>query len=286
MEYGELFIMTSFESFLHILQAQMPTPSVYGIWHIAFLLLTVVCTVLLVWKFRDASDKTLRRLLLAVWIVMVALEVYKQLVFSMDVTDGVATWQYQWYTFPFQFCSTPLYALPFIVWLPDGWLRKAFMAFFSTFSLFAGIAVMLYPADVFISMIGINVQTMIHHGGQVAIGILLVAYNRHRLNKRYFAESLLLFYVFAAIAMAMNLGVHAALVAARMEDTVFNMFFISPYHDCTLPVLSAIYPKVPYPVFLLIYLVGFAVISALIYAIEKGIVALTSKRGRGKQAKS
>jgi hypothetical protein len=56
------------------------------------------------------------------------------------------------------------------------------------------------------------------------------------------------------------------------------MFFISRHYPCTLPVLADIYAKVPYPVFLCIYLVGFAVVSALIYGIEKGILALIYRR--------
>ena len=271
--------MTFFEKLIYALQADMTTPSLYGIWHIAFFLLTIVCTVLLVWKFRDTSDKTLRRLLLVVWITLVVLEAYKQLVYSMHVTDGVASWRYQWYAFPFQFCSTPLYALPFIIFTKESRLRDAFMGFLATFSLFGGLAVMIYPGDVFIETIGINIQTMVHHGSQIVIGIFLVAYNRRRMNLGFFLVGLIPFYAFSALAMALNLGAHAALTAAHMEDTVFNMFFISPYHDCTLPVLEAIYPQVSYPVFLLLYLVGFTIVAAVIYGIEKGIVTLAA-RGR------
>lgn len=278
--------MNLFEKIVYALQIGMETPTLYGAWHIVFLLLTIAASVLLVWRYRDASDRTLRKLLLVIWVVMVALEVYKQLVFSMDVSDdGVASWAYQWYAFPFQFCSTPLFALPFLIWMKEGRVRDAIMAFLSTFSLFAGLAVMLYPADVFIGMIGINIQTMVHHGVQVALGVLLAARYHHRLDRRFYLGSLAVFSVFAAVAMALNLGVHALLVAGG-SDATFNMFFISPYHDCTLPVLSAIDPLVPYPVFLLIYLVGFAVVSAIMLGLEKGIVTLTRRLGQPRKTAS
>ena len=266
--------MSLFEKLVYALQAEMETPAPYGVWHICFLLLTVALSAFVVWRFRDASDRVLRRLLMITWIVLAVLEVYKQVVFSLDVSDGAAAWGYQWYAFPFQFCSTPLYALPFVIFLKDGRVRDAVMAFFATFSLFAGLAVMLYPADVFIGMIGINIQTMVHHGGQVVIGVLLAARCRHRMNFRFYLGSLAVFAVFVAVAMALNLSVHGLLTAAG-SDATFNMFFISPYHDCTLPVLSAISPKVPYPLFLLIYLTGFAAVSAVMMGIEKGILALT-----------
>ena len=68
-----------------------------------------------------------------------------------------------------------------------------------------------------------------------------------------------------------------AAASGILENETFNMFYISPYYDCTLPVLSGVYASVPYPVFLIVYLLGFAAISALVFGIEKGILMLTMK---------
>jgi hypothetical protein len=62
------------------------------------------------------------------------------------------------------------------------------------------------------------------------------------------------------------------------------MFYISPYYNNDLPVLSTIYPMVPYFVYLIIYIFGFALVAALVFAIEKGIVALTLRK-KNKRAK-
>jgi hypothetical protein len=43
------------------------------------------------------------------------------------------------------------------------------------------------------------------------------------------------------------------------------MFFISPYFECTLPLLDTVYAAVPYPVFLAIYVFGFMIIAAIIF---------------------
>lgn len=269
--------MNVFERILYWLQAEMETPASYGLFHIVACILTLLAAAFLVWRFRDAEDKTARRILFGAWVVLAALEVYKQLVFSMDVTDGVAEWSYKWYAFPFQFCSSPLYVLPFAVFPKSERIRNAVMAFLATFSLFGGLAVMAYPGDVFISMIGINIQTMVHHGSQIVLGVFAVALYRKRLSWRFFLGSLVPFCVLSAAAMGLNLAVPAILNAQGITDFTFNMFFISHRFPCTLPVLSGIYPVVPYPVFLLLYLVGFAVVAAIIFAIGKGIVALTQK---------
>ena len=269
--------MTPFDHAISWLQADMETPVSYGLFHIVACILTLLAAAFLVWRFRDAEDKTARRILFGAWVVLVALEVYKQLVFSMDVTDGVADWSYKWYVFPFQFCSSPLYILPFAVFPRSERIRNAVMAFLATFSLFGGLAVMAYPGDVFISIIGINLQTMVHHGSQIVLGVFAVALYRKRLSWRFFFGSLVPFCVLSAVAMGLNLAVPAILNAHGITDFTFNMFFISHRFPCTLPVLSGIYPVVPYPVFLLLYLVGFAAVAAIIFAAEKGTVALTQR---------
>lgn len=271
--------MSTLNRIMQILETHMTTPKPYGWFHILFLALTVCGTVFLILRYRNASDKTVRHMLLTIWIVMVALELYKQLVGAYDdVVYGFPVWSYYWPWFPFQFCSTPLYSLPFIIFLPDSWWRRAFSTFFAGFSLFAGLAVMLYPNNVFSSVIGINVQTMVHHGAMVAVGIFMAAYHR-RMDKRSFAGSLIVFYAFAAVAFLLNEVIYTAVIS-KGPSTEFNMFYISRYYPCTLPILSEISRQVNYPIFLLIYLVGFTAVSALFYGIEKGILALLQKAKR------
>ncbi len=268
--------MSLFEKIIHALDATMEVPQCYGLWHIASVLLVAALTAFLVLRFRNADDRTLRRIIFTAWALMVVSEIYKQLIFSLSVTDGVATWKYLWYAFPFQFCSMPLYALPVIIWAPEGRVRDAVMAFVATFSLFAGLAVMCYPGDVFTNEIGINIQTMLHHGLQVVLGVFLFAYARRRATFRSFLTGIPVFATFVLTAMVLNLALPACIPA--VADADFNMFFISPYHDCTLPVLSSLYPILPYPIFLLLYIFGFTVVAGVIYAIERGILALLNRK--------
>lgn len=267
---------SGFEKLLYILGEKTDKPPLYGTWHIVSLILSIAVAVFLVAKFKDCSDRTLRIILLTVWLTMVFFEVYKQFVSYFD--RNTWTWEYLWHSFPFQFCSTPLYLLPILIFAKEGRFRNAIVAYMVTFSLFAGLIVMIYPGDVFSYTLGINIQTMVHHGLQLATGIFLVAHNRHRLSKRFFAWSMMVFVVFAGIALLLNTVMHYV-----KPDAGFNMFFISPFQPCTLPVLSAIYPLVPYPVYLLMYVLGFALVSALVYTIEKCTVMICSRiKHRGK----
>jgi hypothetical protein len=265
-----------FEKIVFFLLAGMERPGLYGTWHICSLIITAAVTVFLSIRYKNADNKRLRKVLFVVWIIMVLFEIYKQVVFSMDSDGMTATWAYQWYAFPFQFCSTPLYLLPILIFVPEGRFRNAVMAYMATFSLCAGLAVMFYPSTVFVDIIGINIQTMVHHGFQVAIGIMLVVHNRHHLNKRFFAWCMMVFTALALIANTLNIVMYNVFQHLGMDQT-FNMFFVSPYYPGDLPILCDIHGKVPYPIYLLIYIVGFTLISMIVYTIEKMIVKIAIK---------
>ena len=136
---------------------------------------------------------------------------------------------------------------------------------------------MLYPGDVFIEWLGINIQTMVHHGIQVLVGIFCLVYNRKRLNLKFWIKSVCLFVPLMLIAFGLNIMMYHIFQAKGMDE-VFNMFFIGPYYDCTLPLLSLIYPRVPYVVFFFLYLLGFSLISYVIYISSKGIYKAVHKK--------
>ena len=128
--------LTLFERIVFALQKTAERPSGYGWFHLLFFFLVVAVTIILCVFFRKISEKKFKTIIFIFWIVMVLFEVYKQIVYSFSV-DG-AVWDYQWYSFPFQFCSTPLYVLPFLIFLKDGKVKDGAILFICTFSLFAG----------------------------------------------------------------------------------------------------------------------------------------------------
>ena len=115
-------------SILNFFESTMQTPTVYGWFHILFVLLVSVATVLICVKYKNCDEKTFRRMIFVLWLVMVVLEIYKQLVYTFSFEDGVMSSDYQWYAFPFQLCSTPIFALPFVIFLKDGPVREAFIS--------------------------------------------------------------------------------------------------------------------------------------------------------------
>ena len=273
--------MNFFEKFLISLKGTMPTPTNYGWFHLMFVALAITAIVLLCIFARDIKDKTFRRIVLGCWIVMVVLELYKQLVYSINDVGGTAVWKYQWYAFPYQLCSTPIYVLPFVIFMKDGKVRDSVIAFVCTFAMFGGLVVFLYPNDVFVETIGINFQTMIHHGLQLVLGVYFMVYFRKKLNWLFFAKGIITFLVTCAVAMTLNIVLYHAVMVNNGQT--FNMFYFSPYFPCTLALLGDIvWPNVPYIVFLLIYVLGFILAAAIIYAIQYYIIKGVQKSKHGK----
>ncbi|MBQ9070145.1 MAG: YwaF family protein [Clostridia bacterium] len=272
--------MTIIEKIHNFLDYEIETPSSYGAFHIVSLVLIVAFTVFLCKAFKNSDEKSERRIAFWCWIVVVVLEIYKQLNFSISFEEGVFVWDYSWYSFPFQFCSSPIYVLPLVAFLPSGKVREALVAFLGTFSLFAGLAVCIYPNDVYISTLGIDIQTTVHHGLQVVLGIFFALRRFDCENppkkKSYLLGAISVFAVFAGTAMLLNIVGYHALTALGIDET-FNMFYISPYFECTLPVLSIVDDFLPYPIFLAVYIFGFGLVAFIMMTLVNSVIFAVRK---------
>jgi hypothetical protein len=121
---------------------------------------------------------------------------------------------------------------------------------------------MVYPGDVFISTIGVNIQTMVHHGAMVAIGVLLFASKTVSPTSKTIVYALPTFCVLSALALLANVVFYHATGGVHS----FNMFFISPYEVPTLVVFDKLYAYLPYPFYLLAYIFGFTLAAFLVLA--------------------
>ena len=269
--------MNGLEKFLLLLDSNMTTPNTFGWFHFMFVIIVIGVTFLLCYFFKDCNEKTFKRIIFINWILIFILEVYKQIIFSYNCENNIVSWDYQWYAFPFQLCSTPLYILPLIVLFKDGKIYQSAIAYTATFAFFGGFAVMIYPGNVFIETIGINIQTMVHHGSQVVMGIFCLVHERKRFDFKYYLKSLPVFCILLSIAVTANIVVYHIFQNLNIDES-FNMFYVGPYFECSLPLLNIIYPLVPSVVFLFIYLIGFVLISYIIYLVFTKINNIVKKR--------
>lgn len=260
---------------LQILDTQMTTPGLYGWFHLLWLGITVAASLALGLRGHNRSFDNVRKIVLILSVVTIVLEVYKQINYTFG--DGSAAPAYQWYAFPWQFCSTPMYIGLVAGLTKKGKFHDALCAYLATFGMFAGMAVMLYPGDVFIGTVGINIQTMVCHGGMVVLGTLLLASGHVKAELRTILKALPVFATVVLIAVAMN---EAAFRTGLLEEHTFNMFFVSPYCEPSLPVYSLVQGVLPFPWSLLVYILGFTAAATVVLAVAMGIGKLLAHSGQ------
>ncbi len=255
--------MGLFEGFIRFFQTEMPEPALYGWFHLLWFGIMIGACVL-VYVFRKRiSPKAVANILLVMGITVIVLEIIKQLIYSFEFdADGNLVFDFQTYAFPFQFCSTPMYLMLLAGILRKGRVYDALLSYLATFALIGGLLVMIYPGDVYISTIFINIQTMILHAGMVVIAFLLFVTRSVQFNYKTLLKAGIVFVCMLLIALTMNIIAHFI-----VPDETFNMFFIGPYYPCTLPILSMIYPLVPWVLFFVLYVVGFSLAAGIVLSV-------------------
>lgn len=249
---------------LEVMDTSMEEPELYGWFHILWLAITAAVTAALCVFLKGAPSGKIRAVVLAVAVVVSVLEVYKQINFTFSVSDGKITADYQWYAFPFQFCSTPMYIGLLAGLTKKGRIHHALNAFLATYAVFAGVCVMLYPGDVFIDTVGINIQTMICHGSMITVGVLLLYTGYVPCTHKTVLRAMPVFAICVGLAAIFNEIAHAS---GLLATETFNMFFISPYCEPSLPVYSLVQQVIAYPWNLVIYILGFSAAAYLILLI-------------------
>lgn len=266
--------MTFWQSLLAFLDSSMETPVSFGWFHLLWLAITFLALIPLCRFPKKPGEDHVRRVVLVTAIIVTVLEIYKQINYSFSYEDGII-FDYQWYAFPFQFCSTPMYIGLLAGLIKKGKVHDSLCAYLATYAMFAGLAVMIYPNDVFISTIGINIQTMICHGSMITIGIYLFVSGHVKLQHKTILKAIPVFAVTVALAALMN---EIAYLTGLLETETFNMFFISPYCDPSLLVYSEVQKVVPFPFCLIIYILGFTAAAYVILLLAMGIGKLVRKK--------
>lgn len=266
--------MSFLQSVLKLLDAEMTAPVPYGWFHLLAMVVTATIAVYLGCFRRNDTPEKIRKTVLWTAVVVVILEVYKQINFSFSYADGIA-YDYQWYIFPFQFCSTPMYIGLLAGLTKKGRIHKAACAYLATYAVFAGACVMFYPTTVFIDTIGINIQTMVCHGSMIWIGVYLLASGYVKVEHKTVLRAIP---VFAVCVMLAVIGNEIAYRSGLLETESFNMFYISPYCEPHLPVYSLVQGVVPFPWCLILYILGFSLAAYIILLIAIAVKAALKKR--------
>ena len=269
-------ILSVIQGILRFFDTQGAVPTLYGWYHVLSLIITAAITVWLCRIGRKHDADQVRKVVFWTAVVVAVLEVYKQINYSFGYEGGI-TFDYQWYAFPWQFCSTPMYVGLLAGIIKKGKVHDALCAYLATFAIFAGLAVMIYPGDIYVETVGINFQSTVCHCSMLTIGGYLYASGHVKLEHKTVLKAMAVFCVTATVAVILN---EVAFAVGIVPEHNFNMFYFSPHCDPSLPVYSLVQQVVQYPWSLIIYIVGFTAAAYLMLLIAMGIDKLVKKKTR------
>lgn len=257
--------------FFHYLQAEMEPPGLFSWIHLIVIVLVTLVTILISTFFKDAKEKTYKRILFIFWMITIILSVIRQTMRAFHYGPP-SYWQYSIKEIPFALCSMIYYFTPMIIFINSKKHPKIVdMAngYICLISLLAGVVVCLYSNMAASKQVFINYQTFIHHGIQVVIGVYVYVYNRRNITIKTLYRTLIAFLVTVAIAIVINVACYPNYV---------NLFFINPMFITDLPVGNIIQEKAGYPVYLLCYIVAISLATYITYLSLTGIYKLVLKK--------
>ena len=132
---------------------------------------------------------------------------------------------------------------------------------------------MVYPSTVFTPTLGICIQTMVCHGSMVVIAAFLYYTGYVKAELKTLWKAIPVFVMMLGIAVTLNEVAH---ITGLLERETFNMFFVSPYCEPSLPVYSLVQNALMkyswgFPVCLVLYVVGFTAAALIMLLIPMGI---------------
>lgn len=268
--------MNTFEQIVCSLQFEMERPQSYGLFHLAWLAASVLLILLLCLRKERDHERTLKTVLLVYGIGALVLETTKQIIWSyhFDPAAQTGTWDYQWYAFPFQLCTTPIFLSLISAFLKKDSLRNWLLSSMAFVTILGSIATALYPEACFVRTVMVDIHTMYLHLGSLVVSVYLLVSGEVKVLFKNLLKGYGVFLAFALLAEILNVSVYQSGI---LRGETYNMFYISPYFPSSLPVFDMIQSKVPFPVFLLLYLIAIFLGAAVVYLIARLIRRIAAK---------
>lgn len=242
---------------------QMDRPELFSWFHIIAALTTTALAVILA-RLLSKNYRT-GILVIAGWI-LIALEVYKQLFIYYIVNNG----EYNWWFFPFQLCSVPMYLCVLLPFIPEK-VRNSFLTFMSTYTFVSAAAALIYPEDFLRPYITLTAHGFIWHGILLFISLLLVFSSASDLSLKGFMRATALFIILSLTAVLINAAVETLIQPGRQLFTHAYMFYLNPYQYSPQPIVNEIQHKLGIPAGLFLYTFSIICVSALTSCLENAL---------------
>ena len=248
----------------------MERPVSFGWFHLLWIFLSFLAIFLLYLCRRRYGEKQLKWVLAIYGIGALILEALKQIIwaYSYDGLLGVGIWDYQWYAFPFQFCTTPIFISIICLFLKKNKFRDALLSYMAYFTILGSIITMILPDSCFVETILVDIHTMYLHCGSFVVSVYLMMNKEVENKKSNWIKGFIVFIAFVYLAELLNIVIYNLGI---LNGETFNMFYISPYFISHLPVFNTLQESLPFLVYLLTYILIISLGSLIICFVDKGL---------------
>ena len=242
----------------------MKAPGMFGALHLALLALSAAFAVSGASQAKRLNNEGRIKLLAACGWLLAVFEVYKQLFLFHIVNGGV----YDWWYFPFQLCSVPMYLCILLPLIPErSALRSAMLTFMAGFTFISAAAALIYPQDFLRSYVTLTAHGFIWHAVLLFISLTIGLSGMADLSGRGIRRSVMLFLVLCAAAVSINIYAEPLMQSANasgaLAESYAAMFYLNPYHISPQPVVGAIQKSAGIPAGLALYIAALAAASII-----------------------
>lgn len=197
---------------------EMTPPKAYGPFHLIFTFVGVFLCILIAWRLRNLGERGNKILLCGVGAFLMLTEVYKQLFYYHYIGNG----SYQWWIFPFQLCSVPMYFCVIAPFLKKGKVQSGMYHFMTTFNLLGGLMAFIEPSGIIHGYWTLTLHAFIWHMTLVFVGFYLLASGRYAQTRKDYLSAMVTFLCLCVVAFSINL------IFRDVSGGSINMFFVGP----------------------------------------------------------
>lgn len=201
-------------------------------------------------------------------LLMLISELWKQYCLTYTINNGT----YNWWYFPFQLCSVPMYLCLFLSIPAFFRIRGIFLTFLMDFGLLGGIFTFFDTTGMHYSYSPLTVHSFAWHILLIIIGICAGLSKESDYSRKGFLKSSLLFLVCCLIATVFNFAFH--------PYGEINMFYISPFYPMRQVVFRGIARLTGNASGILIYIISIIIGAGLLHLFWNHLTRYGSHAGQ------
>lgn len=203
-----------------------------------------------------------RSFFLTAGLLMTASEIWKQYVLTFLLGNG----SYNWWYFPFQLCSVPMYICLVLPWIRHTRIRRLFTAFLVDFGLLGGIFAFFDTSGMHYDYAPLTVHSFVWHFLLIAVGLTAAVSDPAACTRRTFGNCVLLYLLCCLLATGINLSCDAL--------GTINMFYINPDYPMTQKVFIHIADSLGNTAGILTYIAASILGAGLFHVIWQQVIRL------------